>query len=157
MKPQGKPLSFKINRTHKIKNPESLGDSGLKIFRRRPTLPHSFPCSTIGAEGLNFRVRDGNGCLPFAIATENFRPNDARCRLKYVKISMARILRTLNLDYRHLLTDLCRLFCGQASRPISTGKLNVSPHLHTRPINLVVCKGSSDPHVTMRMGYLILG
>ena len=42
----------------------------LKRFRRRPTLPHSFPCSTIGAEELNFRVRDGNGCDLFAIATE---------------------------------------------------------------------------------------
>ncbi len=45
--------------------------SGLtKDFRRRPTLPHSLPCSTIGAEELNFRVRDGNGCDLFAIATE---------------------------------------------------------------------------------------
>ena len=43
---------------------------GLKDFRRRPTLPHSLPCSTIGAEGLYFRVRDGNGCIPLAIATE---------------------------------------------------------------------------------------
>ena len=41
-----------------------------KIFRQRPTLPHSRPCSTIGAEELNFRVRDGNGCFLFAIATE---------------------------------------------------------------------------------------
>ena len=32
--------------------------------RRRPTLPQSFPCSTIGPEGLNFRVRDGIGCGP---------------------------------------------------------------------------------------------
>ena len=30
--------------------------------RRRPTLPRSFPRSTIGAEELNDRVRDGNGC-----------------------------------------------------------------------------------------------
>ena len=37
--------------------------------RRRPTLPHSHPCSTIGAEGLNCRVRNGNGCFPLAIAT----------------------------------------------------------------------------------------
>ena len=42
----------------------------IKIFRQRPTLPHSLPCSTIGAEELNFRVRDGNGCCLFAIATE---------------------------------------------------------------------------------------
>ena len=46
-------------------------DSGLsRDFRRRPTLPHSLPCSTIGAEELNFRVRDGNGCCLSAIATE---------------------------------------------------------------------------------------
>ena len=42
----------------------------IKIFRQRPTLPHSLPCSTIGAKELNFRVRDGNGCHLFAIATE---------------------------------------------------------------------------------------
>ena len=39
--------------------------------RRRPTLPRSSPRSTIGAEELNFRVRYGNGCVLFAIATEN--------------------------------------------------------------------------------------
>ena len=42
----------------------------IKIFRRRPTLPLSLPSSTIGAKELNFRVRDGNGCFLFAIATE---------------------------------------------------------------------------------------
>ena len=42
------------------------------MIRRRPTLPRSFPRSTIGAEELNCRVRDGNGCDLFAIATENY-------------------------------------------------------------------------------------
>jgi hypothetical protein len=32
-------------------------------------LSHSYCCSTIGATGLNFRVRDGIGCLPRALAT----------------------------------------------------------------------------------------
>ena len=32
---------------------------------------------------------------------------------------------------------------GQASRVISTGKLNASPRLHIPPINLVVFKGPS--------------
>jgi hypothetical protein len=41
-----------------------------KDVRRRPTLPRSLPRSTIGAEGLNFRVRNGTGCFPFAMATE---------------------------------------------------------------------------------------
>lgn len=36
-------------------------------------LSHSIHCSTIGAGGLNGRVRDGNGCGPSAIETgENF-------------------------------------------------------------------------------------
>ena len=35
-----------------------------KQSRRLPTLPRSFPRSTIGSNRLNFRVRDGNGCDP---------------------------------------------------------------------------------------------
>jgi hypothetical protein len=42
---------------------------GSKV-RRRPTLPHRNQCSTIGAEGLNYRVRNGTGCFPNAITTE---------------------------------------------------------------------------------------
>ena len=38
------------------------------VFRRCPALPRGLPRSTIGAEGLNFRVRDGTGCFPFAMA-----------------------------------------------------------------------------------------
>jgi hypothetical protein len=47
-----------------------------------------------------------------------------------------------DLDYKHLQPDLCPLFCGQASRLISTGKLNTLLRVHTRPINLVVFKES---------------
>ena len=36
---------------------------------QRPTLPGCDHPSTIGAEELNFRVRDGNGCTLFAIVT----------------------------------------------------------------------------------------
>lgn len=39
-------------------------------------------------------------------------------------------------------------------RPVSTGKLNVSPHLHLRPINLVVYKG---PFTYARISYLEAG
>ncbi len=41
------------------------------LSRRRPTLPGGCPPSTIGAGGLNFRVRDGNGCGPTAMVTGN--------------------------------------------------------------------------------------
>ena len=44
-----------------------------KLFRRRPTLPHGYPCSTIGAGRLNFRVRDGIGWNPSAMATGNLQ------------------------------------------------------------------------------------
>ncbi len=39
----------------------------IKKVWQRPTLPPKG--STIGAEGLNFRVRDGNGWFPFAVVT----------------------------------------------------------------------------------------
>ena len=39
-------------------------------IRRRPTLPGDLSPSTIGADRLNFRVRDGNGCDPVAMVTE---------------------------------------------------------------------------------------
>ena len=38
------------------------------VFRRCPALPRGLPRSTIGAEGLNFRVRNGTGCFPLAMA-----------------------------------------------------------------------------------------
>ena len=42
-----------------------------QLSRQRPTLPGGCPPSTIGAGGLNFRVRDGNGCGPTAMVTGN--------------------------------------------------------------------------------------
>ena len=41
-----------------------------KNVRLRPTLPHRHQCSTIGAEGLSFRVRNGAGRFPFAMTAE---------------------------------------------------------------------------------------
>src|SRR5579875_2253261 len=38
-----------------------------RVLLSRDAVGHS----TIGAEGLNCRVRDGNGCFPFAMATGN--------------------------------------------------------------------------------------
>src|SRR5262249_37639639 len=48
----------------------SSGAALIEDVRRRPTLPRGPPRSTIGAEGLNFRVRNGTGCFPFAMTTE---------------------------------------------------------------------------------------
>src|SRR6185437_3425922 len=50
-----------------------ISECGLYLSRRRPTLPHTFACSTIGPAGLNFRVRDGNGWIPRGKITDNRR------------------------------------------------------------------------------------
>ena len=45
----------------------------LRSVWQRPTLPGPCGPSTIGAEGLNFRVRNGNGWDPLAIVTNYVR------------------------------------------------------------------------------------
>ena len=40
-----------------------------QMKRRFPIFPQGYPQSIVGAEELNFRVRDGNGCTLFAITT----------------------------------------------------------------------------------------
>ena len=52
------------------------------LFRQRPTLPGGLPPSTISAEELNFRVRNGNGWILFAIITGYFLPD---CQLNNAK------------------------------------------------------------------------
>ena len=54
---------------NKMKSPMGESMGLLNLIRQRPTLPQIITCSTIGAEGLNFRVRNGIGCIPLAIAT----------------------------------------------------------------------------------------
>ena len=56
----------KVSATKRKAPPE--GGALRKIIRRRPTLPPPLEGSTIGAGGLNDRVRNGNGCNPSAIA-----------------------------------------------------------------------------------------
>src|SRR5437868_10000498 len=93
---------------------------------RLPTLPHTCACSTIGAERLNFRVRDGNGWVPLAMVTQNRR---RRLRLRLTRLK-------LNIDGRRSGKYLCiyNKFYGQAERAISNGKLNVLLRFHIRPI-----------------------
>ncbi len=47
-----------------------MGGLKLKYVRRRPTLPPRHQGSTIGAERLSFRVRNGTGRFPLAMTTE---------------------------------------------------------------------------------------
>ena len=79
------------------------------------------PASTIGAEGLNCRVRNGNGCDPFAQITRELS------------------LRTTYQDF---------VGGSQVTRAISIGRLKTSRSLHPRPINLMISEGPSGPFNT---------
>ena len=110
-------------------------------IRRRPTLPGRLHPSTIGAGGLNFRVRNGNGCDPTAIATETFS----------VLVNEA-APQELHSEHEHPIRH--RVHDVEPSpRPISTGQLNMSPCVHFRPINVVFCHG---PYPVIPVGDLIL-
>ena len=132
-----RPFADRLQLDRKKRPAGSAGLSHRIKSWRRPTLPRSCPRSTIGAERLNCRVRNGNGCGPLARITRN-KTN------RIVESSrVCPSLRTLaNEDY------------GQASRPISTGKLKTLLLLHFRPINLVVSEG---PSAAEAEGYLIFG
>ena len=53
----------------------SVRGVALRIIPATTYSPRGFPPSTIGAGGLNFRVRDGNGCDSAAMATGNLVKN----------------------------------------------------------------------------------
>ena len=54
---------------------------------QRPILPGPFGPSTIGAGGLNGRVRDGNAWFPSAIATKRGLPPENRMRTERIPFS----------------------------------------------------------------------
>src|SRR5260370_26644568 len=114
--------------------------------RRRPTLPPSPPGSTIGAEGLNFRVRNGAGCFPFAMATETLWRCQERAQLR-------RARRPTASREPHSGRETRSISRSQATRPISTGQLHTLPCFHIRPINPVVYWG---PYQVNPEGVLIL-
>jgi hypothetical protein len=77
--------------------PASMGGRHLRKNRRRPTLPGGLPPSTIGAGGLNCRVRNGNGCVPAAMATGS-------------SVSLGWCLRVLHSEHeRWLLHVVCAI------------------------------------------------
>src|SRR3954447_9388486 len=112
-----------------------------KNVRRRPTLPPRHQGSTIGAEGLSFRVRNGTGRFPFAILPPKL----------YGVVASSR--------GRDEPTAARELHSGRVAslwsspRPISTGQLHALPHFHFRPINPLVSWG---PYQVDPVGDLIL-
>jgi hypothetical protein len=97
--------------------------------RHRPTLPPPLDGSTIGAGGLNFRVRYGTGCDPSAMGTGKL--------FNCVQFSDLIHLRwTWSSDSDNLIVSAGNF--KPSPRPISTGRLNASLRFHLRPINPVV-------------------
>ena len=82
-----------------------------EIIRRRPTLPGGLPPSTIGADRLNCRVRNGNGCDPVAMATGNLlstwfptrTPEQARARFNQ---ALGRLVPVSSRRHRHYTSGL---------------------------------------------------
>ena len=68
---------YAVNRIHRFKSKPPgavVYDCVGRLFRLNPAAtysPRPTEPSTIGAEGLNGRVRNGNGWFPLAVATGN--------------------------------------------------------------------------------------
>ena len=109
--------------------------------------------STIGAEDFDGRVRDGIGYRLLAMATRPAKngTEDGRQRTENefprAVVSSAKQADSYLLFVVYRPTSVVGRWTSinesvQANRAISTGKLNASPRLHTRPINVVVYHGS---------------
>jgi hypothetical protein len=107
-------------------------------------LSHGLRRSTIGAGGLNYRVRNGIGCTPSAITTEHIRQLSS----EYIQLSAPRGQHPECYIARSLLRMRSR------PRPISTARLNTLLRLHLQPINLVVYEG---PYLVNPVRDLIFG
>jgi hypothetical protein len=67
----GRPgLEMEVIYATTLKSP-TISGRAFELTGQLPGLPHTCACSTIGAERLNFRVRDGNGWDPLAMVTQN--------------------------------------------------------------------------------------
>ena len=143
-----------MKRTHEMEEAPPVSRRGFFRVecRRRPTLPHPGECSTIGAGGLSFRVRDGTGRYPSATTTDN-------------TINLFPLLEHTTTPTQNLVSrDAgCVLRVTQwmratkvlwaSPRPISTGRLHPSQGFHPRPINPIVSRG---PYPRKVVGDLIL-
>ena len=138
-------------------------------MRQLPIFPYRHQYSIFGVSELNFCVRDENRWDLTAIVTAmvyNRFPLVISCFVTQYHIYIENISH-LSCFVKANLFGLAKfffvkfpyqfsfsLFAKRSSpRPISIGQLNTLLHLHLRPINLVVFKGS---YYLYDMGYLIL-
>ena len=112
----------------------------------------------IGAGRFHFRGRDGIGWFPPAMAARQFgwaAPPGLGGPPVVGRVSACACGRVAPSSPAPRPAQAAWALYGQASRAISTGQLRALPRFHTRPINLVVCKGPSGD--SWSQGGLILG
>ena len=119
-----------------LKNPIKSQKRGKEMFSAATYSPTGTPRSTIGAGGLNFRVRHGTGCVPSARVT---------CHLSSYFL--------MHIKRRKREKERSRTITRARPRRISTGQLHASQRFHLRPISPVF---SRTPYSLIGMGYLIL-
>ena len=129
-----------------------MGGHFSEEVRRCPTLPQGPPCSTIGAERLSFRVRNGTGRFPHAMTAVTLLPVPTRwglvgrlcgyniyhplvggwlwcccIQLCWFRAVTTRVLWGL-LVGNHIVdaSRICMYLCGVSCWPISTGQLHES-------------------------------
>ena len=90
------------------------------------------PRTIIGVPCFHFRVRNGIGWFPRALATRQTSITDSGCRYEL------RVLGALRAG-----AAVAWVLYDQAARSISTGRLHVLPRVDRRPINVVIFDGPS--------------
>ena len=111
--------------------------------RRCPTLPHPPGCSTIGAVGLSFRVRNGTGRFPHAMTAVTLLPVPVVCLVwAFFRGGKSVVVTTVVLGCYSVVV-FCSwnkrvvvrephsgrvqcVVCGVSCWPISTGQLHES-------------------------------
>ncbi len=110
----------------------TMGGHFTKEVRRCPTLPQGLPCSTIGAERLSFRVRNGTGRFPLAMAAETLLMFQS-AQQKSLSCGSRPYIENHSVDANTSSTGVL-----SSHRLISTSQLHVLPRFHIWPINPVV-------------------
>ena len=106
----------------------------------RATLPPRMPGSTIAEAGLNFRVRNGNGCGPRSLESgktcdfSGCRDRLARGRAPSDNRTVIRFSEMAITDRHCTTSGASSRTSGQAARAISTGQLHALLRFHLRPI-----------------------
>ena len=106
------------------------------VVRRCPTLPHPPGCSTIGAVGLSFRVRNGTGRFPHAMTAVTLLPVPSPWWWGWVgNLWVTTVVLGCyvvvcwfleRLLFGNHIVDACSVLCGVSCWPISTGQLHES-------------------------------